>query len=368
MKILKLIIAALILQNIPSIALLNYGPVVGTLLSYTTILLLLVYYILTPNRTKVNVWLITLALTYFVISSFQYVGEAKFFITDSLKYFIVIICGYELIKRVKINEIYFIILLGTITIALEAMFFPSKWGRYAGFYINPNVAGFICIYGYSLTYGLKKESLKLLGQFIFTLMGLLTFSRTFIVIWVCLNLISLKISIKNIRILGLGFLIISSLFFIDELVGLNNPRFDQLKKFVNNEQVSSKEINQDHRSDTWALFYDDIFKNPIFGNGYGTFTGKRGRIGAHNSYLVVVGEAGIIPLFIMLSLFGYMMYWGLVLFKYAPNIIMHTIALSLFLLANHNFFNFYYIAFATMWIQSQINDFKEIKDKINNPT
>jgi O-antigen ligase len=362
MKILKLIIAALILQNLPSIALVNYGETVGALMSYTTILLLVTYYVLTQKRTAVNTWLILLALTYFVISSFQYIGEAKYFINDCIKYFIVIICGFELIKKVNITEIFFVILLGTITIALEALFFPSKWGRYAGFYINPNVAGFMCIYGYSLTYGLKKEYLKLLGQFVFTLMGLLTFSRTFIVIWICLNLLSLKISIKNIRILGLGFLIISSLFLIDELVGLNNPRFDSMKRVFNNEKVESKELNQDHRSDTWALFYDEVFESPIFGNGYGTFSGRRGRLGAHNSYLMVVGEAGIIPLFIMLALFAYMFYWGFMLFKYAPNIIMHTIALSMFLLANHNFFNFYYIAFATMWIQSQILDFREVKN------
>jgi hypothetical protein len=33
---------------------------------------------------------------------------------------------------------------------------------------------------------------------------------------------------------------------------------------------------------------------------------------------------------------------------------MQTIALSLFLLANHNFFTFYYVSFAAMWIQYQI--------------
>jgi len=176
-------------------------------------------------------------------------------------------------------------------------------------------------------------------------------------IWIFLNLISLKISIKNVRVLGLGFIIVSSLFFIDELVGLNNPRFESLKKIINREQVSSNDLNEDSRTDTWALFYDEIFERPIFGNGYGTFSGATG-LGVHNSYLLVIGESGIIPFGIMISMFGYLFYWGFILFKYAPNIIMQVIALALFLLANHNFFVFFYILFCTMWIQAQIMKYK----------
>ena len=41
-------------------------------------------------------------------------------------------------------------------------------------------------------------------------------------------------------------------------------------------------------------------------------------------------------------------------FNKEPNLIMQTIALSLFLMANHNFFSFYYVSFAAMWIQYQI--------------
>lgn len=368
MKILKLIVAALIFLNLPSVVLFNYGPGLGAIMSYATILLLVVYYILIKHKTEVSSWMIILALSYFLISSFQYIGLTKDFVNDSIKYFILLIAGYELIKKITITELYVLFLVGTLTIALEAIFFPSKWGRYSGFYYNPNVAGFMCIYGYSLTYALKKDALKLIGQFIFTLMGLLTFSRTFIVIWVCLNLLSLKISVKNIRILGVGILIIGSLFIIDEMVGLNNPRFDSLKKILNNEKVSKKEVNEDSRSATWALFYNEILEKPIFGNGYGTFSGKRGRLGVHNSYLMVIGEAGIIPFLIMISMFIYMFYWGYTLFKHAPNIIMQTIALSLFLMANHNFFVFYYVSGAAMLILYQIRNQKLLINTSKNDT
>tara|TARA_R110002096_G_scaffold251769_1_gene444699 strand:+ start:4490 stop:5590 length:1101 start_codon:yes stop_codon:yes gene_type:complete len=364
MKILKIVILSLILLNLPSIARANYGLLLASVLSYTTILLLVVYYIF-EKKTSLNSWLISLALSYFLISSLQYYGSPNEFIFNALKYFIVIICGYELTKRVNKVQLFYFLIIGALSIGIEALFFPSKFGRYAGFYINANVAGFISIFGYSLTFGLKSPSIKLIGQFIFTLMGLLTFSRTFIVIWILLNLISLKINIKNIRVLGIGILIFGTLIFIDELVGLNNPRFQQLKAIVTNEKVSTAEINEGSRTETWAMFYDKILDAPIIGNGYGTFSGKLGYLGAHNTYLMIIGEAGILPFLIFLSLFAYLTYWSIYFFKLEPNLIMQTIALAMFLLANHNFFTFYFVTFCAMWIQYQI---EVQKKELSNPS
>jgi O-antigen ligase len=332
----------------------SYGGGIGSLLSYISILFLAVYYFL-ERKTQPNWWLIIISILFFMIGGIQYIGLTSSFIYDTIKYFIYLISAYELVKNINISEYNFFLIIGAVTIPLEALFFTSDFGRYAGFYINPNVAGFICITGYATTYGLKNVSAKLLGQFIFTLAGLLTFSRTFIVIWLLVNIISLKISIKNIRILGLGFLIIGTLFFIDEIVGLNNPRFDQLKGIVNNEGVDTEEINEDSRADTWARFYDKILDSPFIGNGYGSFSGKEGHEqGVHNSYLMVLGEAGIVPFFLFVFYIVYLLAMSLIYFSKKPNLIMQTIALSLFLLANHNFFTFYYVSFAAMWIQYQI--------------
>ena len=364
MKILKAIIISLVLLNLPSWVLSVYGPLLGSILSYITILFLIIYYII-EKKTQPNMWMIILALSYFLISSLQYYGNPYDFIVNTLKYFIFIISGYELTKRVSKIQLFYFLIIGSLSVGIEAFFFPSKFGRYDGFYLNANVAGFICIFGYSLTYGLKSNSLKLIGQFVFTLMGLLTFSRTFIVIWVFLNIISLKISLKNIRILGVGVLIFSSLIFIDELVGLNNPRFQQLISLSKNEKVSAQELNEGGREETWAMFYDQILDAPILGSGYGTFSGKLGSLGAHNTYLMVIGEAGIIPFFILLFLIGYLSYWSFYFFKLAPHLIMQTIALAMFLLANHNFFTFYYVSFALMWIQYQILMHKK-NDFLNN--
>lgn len=368
MKILKYITLALVILNLPSIGLSAYGGGVGTLLSYGTIFMLAVYYALS-KKTKPNWWIIIIALLYYTIASLQYSGTASTFILELIKYFIFVIGGYELIKKVSTTELFFFLLIGAITIGIEAMSFTNDYGRYAGFYLNANVAGFICIYGYSTIYGLKNGTLKLIGQFIFTLMGLLTFSRTFIVIWLLVNVISLKVSIKNIRIFGIAFLIFSALLLIDQVVGLNNPRFEQLKNIVSDDKkVSSEEISEDSRTETWAQFYDQILDSPIIGNGYGTFTGRgNAEMGVHNTYLVIIGEAGILPFIIFLIYIARLFVKSYMGFKRAPNLIMQTIALSVFLLANHNFFNFYYMTFAAMWIQYQVDklddEIEEVKEE-----
>ncbi|WP_179319866.1 O-antigen ligase family protein [Winogradskyella helgolandensis] len=354
MKILRYITFGLVILNIPSTALSAYGPTIGGLLSYITIGLLALYYFL-EKKTIPNWWLIIISILFFMIGALQYKGPTMLFIMEIIKYFIYLISAYELAKHINTSEYSFFLLIGSSTIILEALLFTSKFGRYSGFYMAPNEAGFICIVGYATTYGLKNKKAKLLGQFIFTLAGLLTFSRTFIVIWLLINVISLKISFKNIRIFGLGFLIISSLFFIDSVVGLNNPRFEQMKSIISNDgSVSSEELNEDSRADTWAIFYDQILDSPLIGNGYGTFSGKGGYIGVHNTYLAVLGEAGILPFILFVLYMGYLISMSIIYFNKKPNLIMQMIGLSLFLMANHNFFTFYYVSFAAIWIQYQL--------------
>ncbi|UOY06091.1 O-antigen ligase family protein [Muricauda sp. SCSIO 64092] len=360
MKFLKYLILVLVLLNVPAAILRYVSPTLGTISSYS-IFLLLIFYYLFQERSSLNVSLIVLGFAYYLIASFSYIGETMILITDTIKYFVVVVCGYELLRTVSKRELFFLLLIGALTIVIEAVFFPSKFGRYSGLYLNPNVAGFICISGYGLIYGLRSVSLKLIGQFVFSLMGLLTFSRTFIALWVTLNIISLWISVKNVRIFFLGFGILMTMVFIDEVVGLNNPRFQQIMAIVNNEQVSTAEINEGSRTDTWAKFYEDILEKPFFGSGYGTFQGRVGKhtTGVHNNYLLLLGEAGFIPFLLFLAYIFYHLFWSIRLFSKAPNLVMQYIALSVFLMANHNFFNFFYILFCAMWLQIQINKNKE---------
>jgi O-antigen ligase len=94
----------------------------------------------------------------------------------------------------------------------------------------------------------------------------------------------------------------------------------------------------------------------LIGSGYGSFSGKEGHVqGVHNSYLMVLGEAGILPFILFILYIGYLIVMSIIYFTRKPNLIMQMIGLSLFLMANHNFFTFYYVSFAAMWIQYQIH-------------
>ena len=85
---------------------------------------------------------------------------------------------------------------------------------------------------------------------------------------------------------------------------------------------------------------------------------------------MVLGEAGILPFILFVLYIGYLLVMSIFYFNKKPNLIMQSIALSLFLLANHNFFTFYYVSFAAMWIQYQIevakNDIKTDKIEEEN--
>lgn len=358
MQFLRIILFLLILWNLPSKALFLIGPEIGSLLSHLTILLLCVYFFL-DKKTCPNWWLICISLSYFIISGFQYNGVEKFFIFDSLKYLLLILGGYQLVKNIELTELFIYLLLASMSIALEAIFFTTNFGRYSGLYLNPNEAGFICIIGFALSFKLKNTSISFFGQFIFTLMGLLTFSRTFLIIWLIINLLSIMINFKNIRIIGIGILIFSTLLLIDEYVGLNNPRFEQLQNVVLKKNISINEVSEDSRMETWSKFYDRITGKPFIGSGYGTFSGKKGDLGVHNSFLMIIGEAGIIPFLLFISYFIYLFYWSIRLTKINPYLVLQTTALTLFLFTDHNFFVNYFITLIVMFIQYQIE-----KDKL----
>ena len=172
----------------------------------------------------------------------------------------------------------------------------------AALYLNPNSAGFICIVGYSLAYAMQKKYLKITAQVVFSFVGLLTFSRTFILIWLLLNVLSLFVDIKNIRVFIIGILVIVALLSFSEMFGLSGMHISQLKDVVNG-KANASELNEDSRTDTWAKYYLDISNNPVWGNGVGTLRSdeERDLQGVHNSYLLVWGEAGLLAFLIFMG-------------------------------------------------------------------
>lgn len=363
MKILKYIILGLIILNIPSVLMVYQGPGISSLISYLSYILLIVYYILS-NKTELNLWMIVIGLLFFSISSLsdsQYLpAENRDFLMYVLKYFITVICGYELLKNTSSREITLFLFIGALTIVLQIFFFNNPlvdYGRYSGFYINPNAAGFICLVGYGLSFEAQNRRFRLILQVIFTIMGLLTFSRTFIALWLLTNLISVKIDIKNIRVFLYGFGLLTVFVIFSEFLPVQNPRLEQIKALINGEQVRTAEISEDSRTETWSLYYDALFDSPLLGSGYNSFSGYShiSPVGVHNAYLKIWGEAGILVFIFFIAMYIIMLWDTFKIFTIAPHLFLIAITLVLFLTTNHNYFETGYILFISMWIQAEIS-------------
>lgn len=361
-------------MNVASAALTYSFPALAGPVSMGSYGLLLLYYFLKKKKSYLNKWMISLGVLYFGISAFQYSGLNIWFLFNAIKYFIVIICGYELIKNVSSTELFLVFLAGSLTILLHATVIGAegsgKYGRFSGFYINPNAAGFICSSGYALSYAIKNRRFRLTGQIILTAMGLLTLSRTFIATWVLVNLISIFIDVKNIKIFGYGFLLLIGLLFISEFLPVKNERIEQLKSFTDSEKqvAKSEEVLDDSRSATWSKYYSDIAENLFLGNGYDAFNitePLKHRHGVHNTFLLVLGEGGVLPFLVISVFYIYLFVSSVQLFSIAPNLMLQTFVLLLFLMAAHVYFTHHYILFISMWIQYRIESKKKALNEKN---
>lgn len=149
---------------------------------------------------------------------------------------------------------------------------------------------------------------------------------------------------------------------------VKNSRLSQIGRMLEGESGAAKELNEGSRFDTWAHFYDALLDKPIFGNGYGAFGGGGvgGFLGAHNSYLKIWGEAGIIPFLILIFYFLTLIKKGVANFKHSPHLLLMAISLASILMTNHSFFTNGYLLFFALWIYTALlkvekeNDLLEI--------
>lgn len=355
MRYLKYLILTIILFNIPSFVLLQLSMTgLASAISYFSFLALIVYYLFT--RKGPLLWqFILIGVSYYLFSCLQPHLSFDIYFIEAIKFFIVIICANELSKRCSAQELVYFLLIGALSVLIQSVFFSNQNGRSSGFYLNPNSAGFICIVGYSLAYGIKKKYLKLTAQIVFTFVGLLTFSRTFILIWVLINILSLFVNIKNARVLLLGFFVVFALLSFSEIFGLSGIRMDQLNDVINGKAKVS-ELNEDSRTDTWAKYYFFISSNPVWGNGIGTLRSDedRDQQGVHNSYLLVWGEAGLLAFLIFAGTFIILAFRAARIIKKSPPVSFLSFAVVLYLLTNHNFFNDNIIIFFCVWASNGV--------------
>ncbi len=352
-KILKYVILLLFIVNIPLVALNSIGATYGTILSYTSYFLLILYYILFTVGRSPNYWLLYLGCTYFVISGLQmYIsGDENSWFVGMLKFFVLMLFGNSLFREVTKKEMVFFLFLGALSVIANGFFIPSDYGRASGFYYNANPAGLACLFGYTLTYGLKSKALRQVLQIFFTIGGIVTFSRTFIIVWVLVNLLSIKKSRKNIRIFVLGIGVFATLFIAGELFNLGGERFESFKSAISNDKPKNN-LDKDSRSGTWSLFYEDVLDSPILGNGYGSFQGGGlHNVGVHNTYLLIIGEAGIVPLIVFLIIIAKYMILAWRKFQHDETLLYMSITLSLYLLTLHDFFEYpFMLSIVLFWL------------------
>ena len=359
MKYLKLIILLLIFWNLPSYALTEVNSMTGTVLSYGTFILIIGYYFLNKNEKPV-ISFIVLGLLYFLISVLVDAQNTENFIMTFIKYFIFVIMGVKLVKDTKDIEIYVVLLLGALSIIYESIFIIDIGGRFSGFYLNPNSAGLICILGYCLSLSIDNKKLRILGQILFSIAGFVTFSRTFLLLWVLINMFSLSISYKNVYKIVIGLVLFSLFLSFGDKFDFNTRRLEAFSTILDGK--ISDEMGEDSRTQTWAIYYDKFYDSPILGNGYLSFSGKTFgegdaayyNVGVHNTPLLMIGEAGVFTLLYFMWIYGGFVIKGIRNFREEPSIFLLSFSLLMYMLTSHNYFDNYLILFVSLWLYLKI--------------
>ncbi|WP_247041550.1 O-antigen ligase family protein [Allomuricauda sp. F6463D] len=258
-------------------------------------------------------------------------------------------------RRTNFKEIYTILALGSLSIIVNAFFYPEAslvMGRAAGFYLNANAAGAICVLGYGISYSISNKQMRLIGQLLFTFAGIITFSRTFIVIWTIITIFSIIRNKKNILVPIIGVFAFALLFSFAEELTLSKERFSAIQSIVDGGNSRNiKALQEDSRQDTWAKYYNMIFDKPLFGHGFTMFQRKTNNLpGVHNTYLMILGEAGIIPFLLFIFIYSKLLLksWGV--FKDTPYLFNITLILVIYMMTGHTYFQNFYMVLLSMFV------------------
>ena len=206
MIFLRYAILASILWTLPSFVLAYISPGLGSPLSHLTMVMLIGYFALAREKGPVLWVFVILGLSYYFISGVQFTGiPERDFLMLIVKYLIVIIAGTEVLRKSSIKEVYTVLIVGAASVIIHAIFFPlynanfsPNYGRFSGFYLNPNSAGAVCLCGLSLSFGIKNKYLKYAGFLVFTVAGFFTFSRYFLAMFLVINMALVIINKKNL--------------------------------------------------------------------------------------------------------------------------------------------------------------------------
>lgn len=357
MGILKIIILLFVILNIPGWILVTYSSSLSSFLSIITIGLLLFYYLISKKRGKIPISMVILGFLYFIISMISDSTNTGNLIVVAIKYFVFICTVPTLIKDSSIKELVLILFLGSLSLFVDILISSDNYGRYAGFYLNPNSASFICLIGFWFSDYFSSKYVKFILKVFFLLAGLVTFSRTFLLILFITILVSIFLKKSNFIIFLGSFIILLLFLFFSKYSNFNSSRLQGFQSLAKGN--ISNEMTYNSRDQTWSRYLDDILNKPFFGNGYLNVSGKkRGDIiidGVHNTPLMIMGEAGILP-FLLFSL----IYFKCLIISFRQrkiNEINFLVSLSLFiyLLTTHNFFDNFIVLTISLWINFLVN-------------
>jgi O-antigen ligase len=359
MKIIQYITLVIFLWALPTFSLLILGGTIGSAVSYLSFILCIGYFFLSSKGEPLWGFLI-LGLLYFMISGLVHITDSNDYLMDMSKYFIFIVCGAELVRHTSTKELFIILMFGASTVILHSLFFQAGYGRYSGIYLNPNGAGLVSIIGYCLGYGIKLKPLKLSGQFLFTFAGILTMSRTFIILWLLISVMAAILNRKEMITIGIGAFVLVIVLSVSSVLNLDANRFAALEGLLEN-KVDEKTISDDSRTATWSLYTDAIVDNVIIGTGYkamqGTTSDNVGvEVGVHNTYLMVLGESGFIPFLIFVFIYLRLLFKGFTNYLQTHQEYVYvSFVIMIFLLTSHNYFDNYVVLFVSIWLYSKIH-------------
>lgn len=206
-------------------------------------------------------------------------------------------------------------------------------GRYTSFYPNPNTLGLVTNIGlilniYSLLHHKRGFVLKFLLIPIILYVAFLSLSRTAIItcaliiiltaLWMIFKLFkSKKKSIKrSIIVFGLPIYILGyiSLNF-DEIMNKYLDQWQAKKMIGIVDLIFKGKINKEttsSRSEHLELFYQSFLENPFLGKGLAYFADiPNYKWGVHNTFLLVLGDAGLFPFILLLILIFYLIFKSL---------------------------------------------------------
>lgn len=224
--------------------------------------------------------------------------------------------------RLAKHAAYAVFLVTTLAVCVNYIefFHLSPWefsivgGRAAGLYMNPNITGHILVFGMIISATVLPKQLRFLFC-VFVLSGtVLTFSRAAMMLW-CLAVVlltwfkafmlprALSFSVAGGVIVVAGVLLVSGrMLGLLDAVGLGGYLDENTTARMSGSFIGQGDFSTKGRMMVAEKGLQMFFESPLIGKGIGAGLSKTDGLEAHNMYIQIAAEQGLIGLLILLSL------------------------------------------------------------------